>query len=289
MIVWGSESGGGSATTNTGGIYYPVTNTWKTISTENAPTAREMHSAIWTGDEMIVWGGCKSIYCSEVFNDGGRYNPDTDTWTPILPRASLAPRHFHQAFWTGEKMLIWGGTNDNQGAIYEPSTDTWSFMSIANAPTPTFQGAGVWTGTEMVVWGGCTVWSTYPCPTHVNSGGIYNLATNTWRTITTTDAPESRWTHTASWSGKEMVVWGGCGDECYSSGSKYNPYTNTWNLLDENNAPTPRANHKAVWTGLYMIVWGGCDVGGCGDVNYFGTGGKLFMPAYQVFIPVVIK
>jgi hypothetical protein len=30
---------------------------WAATSTVNAPTARDLHTAVWTGSEMIVWGG----------------------------------------------------------------------------------------------------------------------------------------------------------------------------------------------------------------------------------------
>ena len=32
---------------------------------------------MWTGSEMIVWGG---VTCS-IVNTGGRYDPSTDSWT----------------------------------------------------------------------------------------------------------------------------------------------------------------------------------------------------------------
>ena len=32
-------------------------NTWTATSTSNAPSARYGHTAVWTGSEMIVWGG----------------------------------------------------------------------------------------------------------------------------------------------------------------------------------------------------------------------------------------
>ena len=32
-------------------------NTWTATSTAGAPAARERHTAVWTGSEMIVWGG----------------------------------------------------------------------------------------------------------------------------------------------------------------------------------------------------------------------------------------
>ncbi|MDP9186205.1 MAG: hypothetical protein M3O72_02460, partial [Verrucomicrobiota bacterium] len=48
--------------------------TW-TPTFSGVPDARYLHTAVWTGTEMIVWGG----YGSGYLNTGGRYNPTTDT------------------------------------------------------------------------------------------------------------------------------------------------------------------------------------------------------------------
>jgi hypothetical protein len=50
--------------------------TWTNTST-HSPSARTGHTAIWTGSEMIVWGGGTG----RSFNTGARYNPSTDSWT----------------------------------------------------------------------------------------------------------------------------------------------------------------------------------------------------------------
>ena len=42
---------------NTGGRYDPATDSWRPTSTQNAPSARSGPTAVWTGSEMIVWGG----------------------------------------------------------------------------------------------------------------------------------------------------------------------------------------------------------------------------------------
>ena len=55
MIVWGGYAS--DATGNTGGRYNPSTDSWTATSTANAPDARLYHTAVWTGSEMIVWGG----------------------------------------------------------------------------------------------------------------------------------------------------------------------------------------------------------------------------------------
>src|SRR5215831_14144764 len=52
--------------------------TWTPSSLTNAPSPREFHTGVWTGSEMIVWGGFDG---SSYFNTGGRYNPTTDSWT----------------------------------------------------------------------------------------------------------------------------------------------------------------------------------------------------------------
>ena len=78
MIVWGGLDDNINFF-NTGGRYNPVTNSWTATSTTNAPGGRASHTAVWTGSEMIVWGGRTGIMPS-VLNTGGRYNPISDNW-----------------------------------------------------------------------------------------------------------------------------------------------------------------------------------------------------------------
>jgi hypothetical protein len=42
---------------NDGGRYNPAANSWTAVPTTGAPAARDYHTAVWTGSEMIVWGG----------------------------------------------------------------------------------------------------------------------------------------------------------------------------------------------------------------------------------------
>ena len=74
-------------------------------STVNAPSARPLHTAVWTGSEMIVWGGLDGSY----LNTGGRYNPATDNWTATSTTDAPAARDRHTAVWTGSEMIVWGG------------------------------------------------------------------------------------------------------------------------------------------------------------------------------------
>src|ERR1041385_8698128 len=47
----------GAAKTTTGALYDPKTDTWTSLSNANAPPGRFEHSVVWTGSEMVVWGG----------------------------------------------------------------------------------------------------------------------------------------------------------------------------------------------------------------------------------------
>ena len=93
MIIWGGV--GASGVVNTGARYNPQTDTWITISTTAAPSARYGHSAVWTGSEMVVWGGEDGA--GQPLNTGGRYNPLTDTWTPLSAACAPAARYAHVA------------------------------------------------------------------------------------------------------------------------------------------------------------------------------------------------
>ena len=130
--------------------------TWAPTSTTNVPDARAGHTAVWTGSEMIVWGGGASgpIY----LNTGGRYNPSTDSWTATSTTNAPSARGSHTAVWTGSEMIVWGGFNGstplNTGGKYNPGTDSWTATTTTNAPVGRQDYSAVWTGSEMIVWGG---------------------------------------------------------------------------------------------------------------------------------------
>ena len=159
MIVWGGYTNSNPAWVNTGGRYNPSQqSSWIATNTTNAPGARDFHTAVWTGSEMIVWGGLGNGLFHNPLNTGGRYNPGTtDTW--IATSATNAPtsRRLHTAVWTGSEMIVWGGQGwdaVNIGGRYNPSMNSWTATTLANAPTARFSHTAVWTGREMIVWGG---------------------------------------------------------------------------------------------------------------------------------------
>ena len=246
---------------------------WAQRASGGAPAARQDHTAVWTGSEMIVWGGLSG----SVFKDGGRYNPALNTWGGVMISGAPAARMWHKAVWTGSEMIIWGGYNGssvfNDGGRYNPVVNAWTALPTTGAPAGRYYHTAVWTGSEMVVWGGRGSTSA------LNDGGRYNPAANTWTAVSTTGAPAARDSHTGVWTGGEMIVWGGYTPGLYGTGTylkdggRYNPVFNSWTALPTTGAPAGRCNHSAVWTGSEMILWGGFRADGWASSQWFNDGG----------------
>jgi hypothetical protein len=76
MIVWGGQ---GEGYLDTGGRYTPGTNTWEATGIgAGVPAGRTQHTAVWTGNEMIVWGG---RYESGYFDAGANYDASAAPYT----------------------------------------------------------------------------------------------------------------------------------------------------------------------------------------------------------------
>ena len=241
-----------------------IGDSWTATSTTNAPQARAFHTAVWTGSEMIVWGGTAG---SGSLNTGGRYNPGTDSWTATTTTNAPTARDNHTAVWTGSEMIVWGGASANPfntGGRYNPGTDSWTATSTTNAPDARVGHTAVWTGSEMIIWGGDDFNNFF------NTGARYNPGTDSWSATSTTNAPEARALHTAVWTDSEMIVWGGDDNgNFFNTGGRYNPSTDSWTATSTTNAADARGRHAAVWTGSEMIIWGGTD-----GTNPFNTGGR---------------
>ena len=256
MIIWGGRNSGGSFF-NSGGRYDTNTDRWTATTTTNAPVGRDLHTAVWTGTEMIVWGGTNGMH---LVNTGGRYDPNTDIWAPTSTTNAPGGRALHSAVWTGSEMIVWGGALDgffitDTGGRYDPSTNSWMGTNTTTAPDGRYGHTAVWTGNEMIVWGGTTICP--PCYSY--TGGRYSPGTDTWTATSISNAPSSRYDHSAVWTGTEMIIWGGySNDNGYlNTGGRYSPTANSWMSTSIVNAPAARSQHTAVWTGAEMIVWGG--------------------------------
>ncbi len=294
MIVWGGQgnSSGFGYGRNNGAAYNMTADTWRLINQSTIPSGlgstngRFDHTAVWTGSAMIVWGG---INASTTLNsDGGSYNPTTDSWKAING-GPLAPRSLHTAVWatTTNEMIVWGGicstsssTACSDGAHYDPATDKWTAMP----PSPIggrYRHTMVWTGTELIIWGG----QTAPTSGFLKDGARYDPKTRVW-----TKFPDplsdivARTLHTAVWSGKEMLVYGGwvgtSAGYSLNTGARYLPGGSWSSFTTPSDSDWSAGGGKRFWSHSWMAggklyMWSG---GGTTSSTIPG-GGTIYDPA----------
>jgi hypothetical protein len=182
--------------------------TWTPI--DPGPLApRFAQSTVWTGAEMIVWGGADSGEATTtggpVLDDGAAYDPTTGKWR-MLPPSPLGARAIPIGVWTGSEMIVWaGGASDSayparsDGAAYDPQANPWRL--IEESPLPDgLMYSGAWTGSEMV--------AVAASDDGLVAGG-YNPRSDTWRLIDTDGARiplESIDFLVVHWTGSRVVV-----------------------------------------------------------------------------------
>ena len=252
MITWSGYAGG---------RYIPGLDRWIRISTVGAPVIAPafglgVPSAVWTGQEMIVFGGDLGTGGFEVAptNQGGRYNPVTDSWVRTPFTGAPTPRVYHTAVWTGTAMIVWGGAGtfgalDPDGASFDPATGLWTPISTTGDPSEREHHSAIWTGSEMIVWGGV---DDLP----LGDGARYDPVLDSWTPVALTDAPSNRFGHAAIWTDSQMIVWGGESNVLLGAGGRYDPGTDSWTPVTTTGAPPQSFGQSAVWTGDSMIVWG---------------------------------
>lgn len=251
MWNWGGFNVDGDIPSTRVSIYDPVTDAWSfPASRGDEPVARAYTKVVWTGREVLVWGGLAQG--ENALGSGSRYDLASATWSAMSEVGAPVPRWQHLVAWTGTRMLVWGGRFETvepaeSGGIYDPSTDQWTPMASEQSVTA-HEPAGIWTGRELFVWG-----DTLP--------GLYDPETNRWRSVSMTGAPSSRRQPMVVWTGRFVVVWGGSSNRTpLGDGGLYNPASDVWTPMSTQNAPAPRLG-PAIWADSEnaMLLWGGID------------------------------
>jgi hypothetical protein len=121
--------------------YNPATDTWRRIVPLPASGLGFGGAAAWDGREVLVAGDGASARA------GFAYDPATNR------RRSLAPMPVGlrnaAAFWTGDRLLVWGDSESGRGLAYDPRTDRWSVLPAG--PLDGSVSALAWTGRSLLV------------------------------------------------------------------------------------------------------------------------------------------
>jgi len=235
-------------------------------------------SVVWTGTEMLVWGGGSEVGAETFLADGAAYNPTTGQWR-MLPPGPLSARFGQAAVWDGTELLLWGGFTSptavaEDGASYDPATNAW--RSLPPAPLSARADAlAVWTGASMIILGGGPAvpaggWDS------IHDGAAYDPSTDAWTHIAGPAVPAGhgiRWDG-AMQAGNQLLAWSDwatttpCGANCTLGGGgsdvfAFNEATGAWRLMPPSSGALEGVE-QLFWTGSVVIARGGRWCGGCG-------------------------
>lgn len=242
VVTWSDESGDAGVDVDTAGttpnssppttvLAQEVPGEWRTLpSTLGSGTELSPFAAQLDEDRVLV------LHLENGGNDvAGEIIDLAAEATQPIAESTLLWRAFSMVAWTGEEVIVAGGSNgpgiDVAGAAYDPGTDSWRRIADPPGFTPgrsenQAAGPGVWTGTDVISW---------------QSGLAYNPNSDSWREIEPFPlAPRMDEAVTAFPGG--VFVWGGCNTDlvpnCDDSreaelddGAIYDPATDQWTAL----------------------------------------------------------
>jgi hypothetical protein len=211
---------------------------WQTLP-EAPIVGRLGPSSVWTGTEVIVWGGYARSAADGERSDGAAYDPATRNWRMIAPSPPGVEGGAAVA-WTGDEMVVWA-SNSPDGpvgtAVYEPSTDSW--RRLPASPLGKRESfSSVWTEKELIVVGG-NLGDTLAKPV----AAALDPQTGSWRVLPALDKVTGLMPSPGVvWDGHEVFVMGSvCAASALSCSPTllaYDPETDALREIDLTKEPT---------------------------------------------------
>jgi N-acetylneuraminic acid mutarotase len=221
---------------------------WSTINGAPSMSGAASYTGFIYENNICLWS-----------SSGACYNLTSSTWTAMPSANAPSNRYSFASALVGSKFCIWGGYDGNSaflnnGSCFDVITNSWT--AIAASPLSIRQRmSATATDTSMCIWGGNNG------DGHQATGACYNLSTQTWTSISTTNAPVGLIDLALVYTGSKLCAWGGkdISDAHTNTGACYNLTSSTWTSISTTNAPTARSFQfgKPVWTGQEMCFWGG--------------------------------
>jgi hypothetical protein len=229
-------------------------NTWTQKGTTSPPTARSEHTAIFdsVNSTMLVYGGWNG---SSNNNELWKYTPSSDTWAQITFSGTITGRREHCAIYEGgstQLMWVWGGyTGSSTNELWKYDVVANSFTQITQTSPPTARQEHTLAydpvNRYMYLFGGYQYLADFY---------RYNLATNTWTTMSpaaNTWTPEGRQNSCMGWDSQnnQIFMFGGysnAGSTTHAATYRsdfwyFSPSSNAWVPI----APSARSGHFQVY------------------------------------------
>ena len=241
---------------------------WKKVEVPAELVARRAsHSAVWTGTEVLIWGGFGAD--GAPLNSGFRWNPLTGEARAITEVGAPSPRFGHYSRWIGDAMLVYGGLivenlPDSRfgkavsgGAFYYPDRDEWLAIAEAGGPGSRDCAATTWTPRGLFVFGGTSDPGTAE-QAPARNGFLYDPSVKAWTEIAASPPGFESFCDAGVLATDKVVLVAGGSTwrfEGANTGARYDFTSDAWTPMAAGAPPECTwADPPAVWNGAGAML-----------------------------------
>ena len=225
------------------------------MSESGAPAARVRHSAVWDGSTFHTTGGGIGGVTMGT-KTGGRYDPDTDTWSSAPELTS--ERCGHIMVHGPQGTFVYGGIKDCRngtttvGALDKLVNTAWDGVNENNAPEARYSLSALWAFGELFTYGGSSKTIAY-----TSTASSYDPAGESWKDLPCAQEYCKRaGRFSAFLDGDVIRVWGGEGpaQSARDHGMMYDPDTGSWSKWTPLPEGTPTIIDQIADAGDYVYA-----------------------------------
>jgi len=157
IFVWGGVDRTGRDLLNSGGIYDPSSDSWTSVTTTGAPSARMSNGIVEANGKVYIFGGLSLVNNQQSkLNTGGVYDLATGAWS-ALPSSSNVPARTGTLLSDGARLFALAGDPVLTGSssppfisIFDIASQTWTHP--ANPAPSSTPNSSLPTGNPMAAW-----------------------------------------------------------------------------------------------------------------------------------------
>jgi len=254
IICCGRIVGGGASA----GAYEPEADEWREIAAP--PISPAFAEAIWTGEEMLVFGGVGGGGTSNLV-DAAAYSPVTDSWRRLADLPYGLERAAGSALGDGV-VYAWPSfvhfsldREDRPPLAYDLAADEWHRLPPPPDGAPSSPSV-VWTGENLFAYGA----GSDSEGNTIGIGVTYEPVGQTWAfaqqspldPVSPSEGDEA--SQTVVWAGDEVYV--SIGAELVAGIAAYDPSLDSWRKLEPAPIPARGLWHaSSIWAGSQLVVY----------------------------------
>lgn len=226
VIVFGGMTANGTSLYD-GATYDPLTDEWRVLPVLPVahPASAVGATVAWTGTELLVWMTyeftTRLTGNSSMTSTGKQafvWKSGSSTWSQIPPSPDNVFTYGANAIWTGQKVLLLGGTGclpgtgcaaetTGMGFAFDPALEVWRQMPSRSVLVQSVPET--WTGHAVVVLNqGAEIGAGTGAILSPGDSAVYDPASDSWLNLPR--GPVGTLDNASvAWTGRQLLVWDG--------------------------------------------------------------------------------